>query len=211
MSSGWETYSGNREVEEWRPIPGYDGYEASSLGRVRSLDRMVKGGHGHPRKAKGRVRVATPGFRGYLDVIIRVDGVRKNRGVHQFVALAFHGIPPEWAEMVCHRDGNNRNNTPGNLYWGTRLDNEEDRRRHGTHHYGKLKCCIRSHDLAGPNLRLRERTIRGRDYVGRVCIACQRARAFCASRGILHRLQEVSDRYYAEIMSEVLDEGGRAA
>jgi hypothetical protein len=25
--------------EEWRPVPGYENYEASSLGNIRSLDR----------------------------------------------------------------------------------------------------------------------------------------------------------------------------
>lgn len=204
--------SGWAQAEEWRPIPGYAGYEASSLGRVRSVDRMVKGGYGLPRTAKGRVRVATPGWKGYLDLVIRVDGVRKNRGVHQLVALAFLGTRPEGATMVCHRDGNNTSNVPGNLYWGTHIDNEQDKRRHGTHHYGKLTCCSREHLLTGANLRIRRRTIRGRDYEGRVCIACQRGRALCASRGILDQLQEVADRYYAEIMGRVLDdEGGRAA
>lgn len=187
--------------EEWRPIPGFENYEASNLGRVRSVTHKAPTSPGRYRTVNGRVRVATPGWKGYLDLVIRVDGVRKNRGVHQLVALAFLGPRPEGASMVCHRDGNNTNNVPGNLYWGTQLDNEQDKRRHGTHHYGKLEHCSRGHSLAGANLQLRNRVIRGRDYQGRVCIACSRARAACAKQGTLDQLQAVSDEVYASILA----------
>ena len=30
------------QTEDWRPIPGYDNYEASSLGNIRSLDRYLE-------------------------------------------------------------------------------------------------------------------------------------------------------------------------
>ena len=45
MSSGWQKPCGSDEAEEWRPIPDFDCYEASSLGRVRSRTRTIKGDH----------------------------------------------------------------------------------------------------------------------------------------------------------------------
>lgn len=42
-------------VENWRPIPGWDGYEASDLGRVRSLDRIIRFKDGRNAHMKGRL------------------------------------------------------------------------------------------------------------------------------------------------------------
>ncbi len=187
--------------EEWRPIPGYGGYEASDLGRVRSVTRKMVGPCGRPWTLQGRVRVLTPGWKGYLDLTVRVDGVRKNRGVHQLVALAFLGPRPESATMVCHRDGDNTNNVPENLYWGDQFDNERDKRRHGTHHYGGRSCCSRGHELSAFNLRLREKVVNGRRYEERICVACSRARNYCRDGADADQLQAVSDELYAKIQA----------
>lgn len=45
--------------ESWRPIPGHDGYEISSRGRVRSWKQWVGG----PRVLKIQVRNGTPSIR----------------------------------------------------------------------------------------------------------------------------------------------------
>lgn len=47
--------------------------------------------------------------------------------VHRLVAFAFHGDPPEWAPMVCHRNDVGTDNRPSNLYWGNHLTNAWDR------------------------------------------------------------------------------------
>ncbi len=63
---------------------------------------------------------------------------------------------------------------------------------------------MRGHSLTGANLQLRSRTIKGRDYTARVCVSCSRAHGFCGHRG--GDVNEVSDKYYAEIMGLVPDE-----
>lgn len=115
--------------ERWRPIPGYLGYEASSLGRIRSLDRKdLKG-----RLAFGCILRPSTSKRGYLAVRIRADQEEKfkTRSVHLLVLLAFHGPRPPMHEGA-HNDGNPSNNRPSNLRYATRQENEADKAIHGT-------------------------------------------------------------------------------
>lgn len=100
--------------EQWKPVRGHPGYEASSLGRVRSVPRVLRDG----REAGGTVLKPQRDKDGYQTVKLG----RKRMFVHRCVALAFHG-PPE----VRHLDGNQENCRPENLAWGSRLENEEDK------------------------------------------------------------------------------------
>ena len=105
-------------TERWRKVPGWP-YEASTLGRVRSLRRELANGAVHG----GQVLTPKADKDGYLRVTL-ADGRRRGTlGVHQAVLLAFAG-PPE----VRHLNGDVRDNTPGNLAWGSRRDNERDKR-----------------------------------------------------------------------------------
>jgi len=103
------------EREVWRRIPMHAWYEASSHGRVRSVPRTLANG----RQTGGQVLTPTFDKDGYPRVQL---GRRKVR-VHVAVALAFHGAPE-----VLHGDGNRQNCRPENLHWGTRLENERDKR-----------------------------------------------------------------------------------
>jgi hypothetical protein len=104
--------------ERWRPIPGHRGYEASSEGQVRSVARTLRDG----RTAGGTVLAQQEDRDGYRTVKLGARRVRVNVAVQ----LAFAG-PPE----VRHLDGNRENNRPGNLAWGSRTENEQDKRRKG--------------------------------------------------------------------------------
>lgn len=106
-------------TEEWRPIPGYEPYEVSNLGRIKG----VKGGN-----------ILTPVLTqyGYHQVSLCVCGKKVARLVHRLVAYAFIGPQPSPEYDVLHWDGIKTNNVLSNLRWGTPRDNNEDQVRHGT-------------------------------------------------------------------------------
>ena len=135
------------EVEQWKPVLGYEGrYEVSDLGRVRSLPNAR-------RKTVMIMRPTITGERGgYFSVRLTtsVDGSYKQRllRVHRLVLEAFVGPPPEGKPWGLHRDGNPHNNALKNLYWGTPLENMEDRRKHGKGNIGSSNpSAILSEDL----------------------------------------------------------------
>jgi hypothetical protein len=105
--------------EEWRPIPGYEGwYEASDQGRIRALSRpyIPAGGLCHPRKTS----------KGYLYVnVIGKDGRRRKLKVHRAVAAAFLGPCPP-GQVVRHGPGGPSDNRLMNLAYGTHAQNRAD-------------------------------------------------------------------------------------
>lgn len=111
--------------EIWKDIPGYEGvYQASTLGRIRSLDRTIirsasKRRGPHEAKLKGKILVQVTGVQGYQVV----NWGKKQYRVHRLVALTF--IPnPENKPMINHIDGNVKNNHIDNLEWCTNQENQ---------------------------------------------------------------------------------------
>lgn len=68
----------------------------------------------------------------------------KRVGVHRLVCETFHGLKPEWADVVAHANGDPADNRADNLRWATFEQNEADKRAHGRglsgerHHQVKL-------------------------------------------------------------------------
>lgn len=108
--------------EEWRDIPGYEGkYQASNLGRIRSLDRRVPCCHGATRLVQGRVLKPAGSKRDPHLYVVLGHGASGSL-VHKLVALTFLGPRPAGYD-VRHLDGNPLNNRADNLAYGTRTEN----------------------------------------------------------------------------------------
>jgi hypothetical protein len=119
-------------TEEWRAIPGFPLYEASNLGRVRSLDRVVE-----HRSRWGMIQRKMPGrilsdfnLKGYRGVSLVADGKMRKAGVHQAVCLAWIGVPADGI-VVNHIDGNKHNNHIENLEYITNSENVHHAHRTG--------------------------------------------------------------------------------
>ena len=138
-------------AEEWRPVPGAEGrYEVSSLGRVKSLRRVVSCGvrHGRPETRTVSEKILKPckDTDGYD--LVRFPWQEKEKlktcTVHKLVAMAFLGPKPE-GQWVLHGPNGKNDNSVENLYYGTPAQNVQDKWRDGTviigeaHHKAKLK------------------------------------------------------------------------
>jgi hypothetical protein len=100
-------------VEEWRAIPGYDGYEASSEARIRNA-------------ITGHVIAQHDNGWGYMQSGVRRTGAKRivRTAVHRLVALAF--VPnPLGLRTVNHDDLDKKNNRPENLTWMSQKQNQE--------------------------------------------------------------------------------------
>jgi hypothetical protein len=126
--------------ETWKPVVGFEGqFEVSSLGRIKSLPRVVPV-RNHPKAGyktktvRGKVLKTWTGSHGYRMVGLgRGDNGRTQCFlVHRLVCEAFHGPCPEGQE-VCHGPNGKQDNRASQLCWGTRSKNHgEDKDRDGS-------------------------------------------------------------------------------
>lgn len=112
-------------LEFWKPVPGYPGVQASSLGRIllpssygsgRNVNKVYKskpvyGYWAQTSKNAGRMTIMNKKWLGGTVKVARL------------VCLAFHGEPPPDKPNVLHIDEDSRNNRSSNLKWGTQLEN----------------------------------------------------------------------------------------
>ena len=106
--------SEKNEEEVWKPIPSKPGYEASSLGRIRSKTQLTpytrKNMQGkisyYPRKGKILAQVEDGGY------------LKCHLGwVHRLVGEAFLGPAPEGCTEINHISEDKKDNRPENLEW----------------------------------------------------------------------------------------------
>ena len=101
-------------IEQWRDIIGYEAlYQVSNLGKVKSLSAK----HKSERIIKQRL------MRGYANVCLCKNNIKKNFRVHRLQAIAF--IPnPENKPFINHKNGIRDDNRLDNLEWATNSDNQ---------------------------------------------------------------------------------------
>lgn len=106
-------------TEEWLPIPGYEGYyEASSFGRVRSVDRVVAGKSNSIQNRPGHILTRRFDSKGYALVTLSKNGQSSSAKVSRLVAKAFLPNPFNFP-VVNHKDENKSNDAADNLEWCT--------------------------------------------------------------------------------------------
>lgn len=113
----------NSVAEVWRAIPGFESWEVSNLGRLRSLDRVVyrKNRWGVETAYRWKGKVLTPVLHhGYY--VTKLGAGKKLWGYQQLVALAWIGPRPGDA-VVNHIDGCKTNNRPENLEYISSVEN----------------------------------------------------------------------------------------
>lgn len=96
-------------MTNWRPIPSFPKYEASSEGQIRRI-------------GKARALAPSASGHGYLKVVVFRGGPRVTRKVHTLVAEAFLGPRPAGHE-TNHIDCDKHNNAVANLEYVTRAQN----------------------------------------------------------------------------------------
>ena len=159
--------------EEWRALSGYErAYEVSSLGRIRSLERIEFLNGPVPKRVR-RGRILKPHLRGgYLSCRVFKGGVGRHLPIHIAVCAAFSAPKTASKQEVRHLNGDPLDNRALNLRWGSHSENMLDRVRHGTDVQVARTHCPRGHEYSGENLHVYV----GRSRSRRQCRACDRIR-----------------------------------
>lgn len=138
------------DVEVWRDVVDWPGYQISSHGRVKSF------------KADKDGRILQPHLNdsGYPMVSLVSGTGRRKWRVHRLVATAFLPNPLSLPE-VRHLDDVRTNNHVANLAWGTRSDNAVDNVKNGNHNNARKDSCPKGHEYDWFHTRPNGRQVRG--------------------------------------------------
>jgi hypothetical protein len=99
---------------DWRPIPGYPGYEASSCGYIKSCARTTIRRNGLIHRTPNKVLRHSNDSKGYPMVCLYVNKKGHMIFVHRAVYLAHVGSIPK-NMIVDHIDGDKENAKASNL------------------------------------------------------------------------------------------------
>jgi len=111
------------KMEVWKPIDGYEGYEVSNFGNVRSYRKRGSKNAVYDKPKRVKPYTLKTHCKEYHRHNLVKDGKRKSEYVHRLVAKAFianYGNKPQ----VHHIDNNGLNNRVENLKWVTNSENQ---------------------------------------------------------------------------------------
>ena len=110
------------EKEVWKDIPGFNGiYQVSTLGRARSIDRIVDviaptQNIDYMRKHEGKILMIEKAKNGFNYVHLYDQGVHIRLQLHRLVAITFLENPNNY-KYVDFKDDNKDNMALSNLEW----------------------------------------------------------------------------------------------
>lgn len=124
-------------MEVWKAIPGYNGlYEVSSLGRVKSLSRLVVRKTVGNFKSKEKIIKNCKCDNGYLSVGLSKNGCVKTIKVHSLVAMAYlNHVPNGYKLVINHINHNKTDNRVENLEITTQRENTNQKHMNASSKY----------------------------------------------------------------------------
>ena len=111
------------EVEKWKTIEGYPGYQVSNLGRVKSMEHKINCKNGSIRTIRERILKPNKNTNGYFQVCLCRYGIRKYFLIHRLVCSAFVQNESLFYNEINHIDECKTNNCASNLEWTDRKSN----------------------------------------------------------------------------------------
>lgn len=110
-------------IEIWKELTGYEGYEVSSFGNLRSYRKRGSKNAMYEEPKQVKPSTLKTHCKEYFKHNLMKDGKQKSEYAHRLVAKAF--IPnPENKPQVHHIDNNGLNNHFENLEWVTNSENQ---------------------------------------------------------------------------------------
>jgi|SRR5690554_810142 len=114
--------------EIWKDIPGFEGYyQASSLGRIKSVKRSVERRNNHKNGIwvyKSKIIKPRLSTWGYYQVSLYTEHGRNQPFVHRIIAFTFIENPRN-KPQVNHKNGIKTDNRIENLEWCTHSENNK--------------------------------------------------------------------------------------